>query len=169
MVPTVRGEWMSEITDWPVVGPLHDDMQFFQFPWNHYHIDGRFLTRRQQQRAANYGYTKIKNSYEKLARACLAYPMQTNDSINRGGFGKPVLMEKKCSIPSLPYWSGATESKAWLAMVDAFAGHICKRGKRGFVCPHQNVALGAVAAIDGVITCPLHGLRIDAESGRVLA
>ena len=51
---------------------------------------------------------------------------------------------------------------------ESFAGQQCRKGKRGFVCPHKLFPLGSVQVVDGVITCPLHGLRIDAQSGRCL-
>jgi nitrite reductase/ring-hydroxylating ferredoxin subunit len=44
----------------------------------------------------------------------------------------------------------------------------CRRGKAGWICPHKGIALGSVPAVDGVITCPGHGLRICAASGEVL-
>ena len=47
----VHGWWLSEPATepewWPVMGPLHDDAEFFGFQVLHYHVDPRFLTRRQ--------------------------------------------------------------------------------------------------------------------------
>lgn len=168
MVPTVKATWNSEIKDWPVVGRIHNDMQFFNFPYKHYHVDGRFLTRRQQIAAA--GFLEPGRLRERLARVCMGAPLQTNDiGCNPGGLPMPALMKKKCTIAAIIPGTDVTKSPNWLAMAAHFAGRQCRHGKRGFICPHQGAALGAVAAIDGVITCPLHGLRIDAASGRVLA
>jgi hypothetical protein len=50
-------------------------------------------------------------------------------------------------------------------MNTAFAGTQCRKGKRGFVCPHKLFPLGSVEPVAGVITCPLHGMRIDAATG----
>lgn len=168
MVPTVLATWNMEVKHWPVVGPLHDDEQFFKFPHMHYHVDGRFLTRRQQ--IAAIGFWGPDSLHERLARVCMGSPLQTNAiGCNPGGLPKPVLMKKKCTIAAILPGHDITEATTQRAMVAHFAGRICKHCKRGFICPHQNVALGAVAVIDGVITCPLHGLRIDAASGLVLA
>ncbi|MBX9847503.1 MAG: Rieske 2Fe-2S domain-containing protein [Xanthobacteraceae bacterium] len=49
-----------------------------------------------------------------------------------------------------------------------FAGTQCARGKGGFICQHRNAVLGSIEPRDGVITCPLHGLRIGAQTGVVL-
>ncbi len=37
------------------------------------------------------------------------------------------------------------------------------------VCPHQGLPLTGAPDADGVITCPWHGYRFDAESGRCLS
>lgn len=51
---------------------------------------------------------------------------------------------------------------------DAYAGSQCARGV-GWICPHKGMDLGPVAVgEDGVIACPLHGLRIDATTGVVV-
>jgi hypothetical protein len=35
------------------------------------------------------------------------------------------------------------------------------------ICPHRGASLCGVPAVEGVVTCPLHGLRFDAKSGQV--
>lgn len=168
MVPTVHAMWNTEIKDWPVVGPMHDDEQFFNFFWKHYHVDARFLTR-MQQRALG-GSPESPKFHERITRACMGSPLQSNHATNSDGLSKTFLIKKKCTLSApAPPDSRITATREWQAMASHFAGYTCKHGKHGFICPHQHVALGAVAVIDGVITCPLHGLRIDAASGRVLA
>jgi Rieske 2Fe-2S protein len=49
-----------------------------------------------------------------------------------------------------------------------FAGHQCAAGKGGWICPHRKASLGSIQPVDGIITCPLHGLRIDAATGKML-
>ncbi len=45
--------------------------------------------------------------------------------------------------------------------VDDHKGKKIKCGR----CPHRGVLLNSVPVHDGIITCPNHGLRFDAESG----
>ena len=40
--------------------------------------------------------------------------------------------------------------------------------ERGWICPHQATPLGSIEPVDGIIICPLHGLRIDAQTGIVV-
>lgn len=40
---------------------------------------------------------------------------------------------------------------------------------RPFATPHRKFSLGSIEPINGVITCPLHGMQIDAATGRALA
>ena len=35
------------------------------------------------------------------------------------------------------------------------------------ICPHKGADLSRMPVRDGCVTCPLHGLRFDAETGRV--
>lgn len=76
---------------------------------------------------------------------------------------KPRLRRMKCTLVELPYGFGNAIQIQKLN--SHFSGHQCRKGKRGFVCPHKHLPLGSIAPIDGVITCPLHGLRVDAETG----
>lgn len=43
LVPTVEWKWYSWVRRWPVIGPRHNDEQFFKFPLQHHHIDARFV------------------------------------------------------------------------------------------------------------------------------
>jgi hypothetical protein len=169
LVPTVRAEWYGQTLDWPVVGPEHDDQQFFNFPYRHYHLDARFLTHRQKARVIySNTWDGDDNDRQRLARACVGSPLQTNGLINKSGLPKPELKRKRCSLSVLPLSNEIAAAKTWLAMAAHYAGRTCANGKRGWVCPHQNVALSSVLPVNGVITCPLHGLQIDAQTGVVL-
>lgn len=150
LVPTVRGEWFGKFGDWPVIGPLHDDREIFRFEIDHYHVDGRFLSR------------KVRNVFRVFTYALHAYR------------GKPplppVVMKRRKCIRShvdycLPYFRDASPVDV---LRKHFAGHQCVAGKGGWICPHRKASLGSIQPVDGVITCPLHGLRIDAATGVVL-
>ena len=40
----VRAQWCHTRADWPVLGPRHEDADHLNFPYQHWHIDGRFVS-----------------------------------------------------------------------------------------------------------------------------
>jgi hypothetical protein len=149
LVPIVRGKWHGLLRDWPVIGLRHDDLEFLNFHLHHYHVDTRFL-RARRNLLASAPYTPLHE------------PHYQNDA---PPLGKPSFARRKC-LREQHVFSGPHH--VFGMMKDAFAGQQCAKGKRGFVCPHKQFPLGSTPAINGVITCPLHGLRIDAETGVLL-
>jgi Rieske [2Fe-2S] domain len=146
LVPTVRGSFHAKIADWPVMGHLHEDARFFSFVEQHYHVDPRFVSVR-------------------FAKRVFSAPLHARDY---APLGKIVFRQRKCirTMPDYPF--------SWRPEIDAvqrtYAGQQCARGKGGWICPHQKAALGSIPPnANGVITCPLHGLRINAASGVVEA
>jgi hypothetical protein len=153
LVRIVRGFFFGLKDDWPVVGPQHDDVEFFRFAVPHYHVDHRF----------------VRCSDER------AIERQSSVFHGRTDFGEPL---------SAPRWSRRKCVRTWFGSIipatrhvntaplhdlrAAFAGKQCAKSVGGFVCPHRNVPLGSIEQSAGVITCPLHGLRIDARTGIVL-
>ncbi len=84
----------------------------------------------------------------------------------KSGPPKPTLRRMRCTMAHSTW--GHEDSKLVVDLNRSFAGTRCAKGKRGWVCPHKQFPLGPVAAIGGVVTCPLHGLRVDAETGRCI-
>ncbi len=79
------------------------------------------------------------------------------------------MKRRKCVRSYLEFiieWRRDTRPMA--ALIAKFAGQECAAGKGGWICPHRKASLGSIQPVDGIITCPLHGLRIDAASGKVL-
>lgn len=142
---------------WPVMGPKHDDTEFFNFPAKHYHVDPRFLTARL---LVDLGESKFGSKQQTV----LGSPLNSRDMPD--GPEPPTWRKMKCTASAILYPFGETEQVK--AINQHWAGQQCDRSKYGWICPHRNVQLGSIAAIDGVITCPLHGMRIDAASGCVL-
>jgi nitrite reductase/ring-hydroxylating ferredoxin subunit len=159
LVPTVFAEWDYRLDHWPVIGPFHADKQFFDFEYGHYHIDGRFLNARQQRHAERRFYT--------FTAQIQRTPLMTKEGTLNDPMPKTELRRRKCHVSHLDYEHH--HEVPVKKLLNHFAGQQCAHGKAGWICPHQKASLGSVAAIDGVITCPLHGLRIDATSGVVLA
>lgn len=150
-------ETLSDAKWWPVWGRKHDDVEFFNFPYQHYHIDPRFLTKRH--------WKEFEGSYRSALNVVQGTPLNHHDLIE--GPPRPQLRRMKCTMTDV-VWQHP-EAQAVVKIQKRFAGHPCRKSKLGFICPHQRFPLGSIAPVDGVITCPLHGLRIDAASGRALA
>lgn len=51
-VPCVRGRWiLGDSPLWiPVIGPLHEDTEYIGFPFQHWHVDYRFLRKWERDR-----------------------------------------------------------------------------------------------------------------------
>lgn len=142
---------------WPVWGSKHNDVEFFGFHPLHYHIDPRFLTKLQINKSKGFG---IRSALQNIQAQPLSHISL------KSGPPKPQLRRMRCSM-AYAEW-GHADATTVTEMNIAFAGQQCAKGKRGFVCPHKLFPLGSIEAIDGVVTCPLHGLRIDAATGKCL-
>lgn len=144
---------------WPVIGPRHNDLEFFNFEHLHFHVDPRFLSKRHWQFVFDDGRGGKLFSVLATPLSGVNMPKGPRD---------PKLRKMCCSMDTVPSPEWIAGSKQVIDLNRTFAGKQCARGKRGWVCPHRKIALGSVTPIDGVITCFLHGLRIDAETGRCL-
>ncbi len=145
----------------PVWGNKHEDTDHLSFPYQHYHIDPRFLTKRHWKQYDYIGWnTADRTPMHNVQMQPLHYVQL------KSGPEKPQLRRMRCSLSHVSWEFG--EKKPIINMNCTFSGTQCQKGKLGWICPHKRFALGSVQAIDGVITCPLHGLRIDAESGKCI-
>lgn len=149
LVPTVHGTWDRRVANWPVIGPLHEDKDRFDFGPDHYHIDARFVCLSPYMR----DYT--------FAAPLHAWPYKEPTA----PLPAPIFRRRKCHEPWILYpYSDRTPI---IKLRVDFSGTQCQHGKGGWICPHRKASLGSVMPIDGIITCPLHGLRIDAATGLV--
>lgn len=158
LVPTVYGRWFGSARHWPVIGPKHHDTQCLRFEPHHYHLDVRFLGRKPEGVSWRFVFSA---------------PLITSDRINPDGLPAPEWRARKCQRlinPALDEINNlTTRAGNWKCHFDQWAGKQARHDGRGWVCPHRNVSLADQAVDgDGVITCPLHLLRIDARTGRVL-
>jgi hypothetical protein len=142
-----------------VWGIKHSDVEHFRFPVLHYHIDPRFLTKRHISDFHDGGL-----SGRSAVHNIQAQPLNHTDLVD--GPPKPILRRMRCSMDHSEW--GFSDRAPVISLNEAFAGKKCGSGKRGFVCPHKHFPLGSVKAINGVVTCPLHGMRIDAQTGKCI-
>lgn len=168
LVPTVRADWLPYgVRDWPVIGPQHNDKHCLNFEQTHYHLDARFMPPFRFKKGSWY-FTSYWDSV-------MASPIQTrpDKGLNPDGFPALVWQSHKCRRLENPRTAHllehALKSDAFKCLHAEYAGRQAKHDGRGWVCPHRSVSLADHAPVDGVIRCPLHLLRIDAATGKVLA
>lgn len=159
MVPVIEYNHHGRRDLWPTLGPLHHDRGEVNFPHLHFHVDARFLTARQASLLAGKGGFLISRSAE--ANVAI-YPLCRH--------GEPVpprpqLIKRKCRVSG---WQYSPPSRpAWMDKFDARYGKVAEpvRIKGGrLLCPHRKVDLSSFAPdADGIVTCPLHGLRVRCE------
>jgi nitrite reductase/ring-hydroxylating ferredoxin subunit len=163
LVPTVRWGYMNDVArDWPVFLPKHEDARFFEFKDVHYHPDPRFISKALD--ALVWGID-APDQLGNLQRAPLARKL--HGPWSKIEPGEPVWRRRLCQTTDVSYQFGHYAAVA--ALRDHFAGQRCKSNRHGWVCPHQHWPMGSLAPDEnGVLTCPLHGLRVRAADGLVL-
>lgn len=154
LVPTVRMRYFSDKLDnIPVIGPKHEDKEFFNFEAEHYHCDVRFMSQRW---------------FNSMGFNVLVAPVtQRRDDPLDLKIPSILWMKKKCCRSSVDYPFG--DRKAICYLKKHYSGKQCSRGKGGWICPHRKAPLGSIQPdVNGIITCFLHGLEIDATTGIVV-
>ena len=173
LVPTVRGKWHGsgrrwQVADWPIIGPPHNDKADFNFEPMHYHVDGRFVALSIQRHLFNGTFDERPAGVPdgllhpgKPTHWLHASPLQTNPRCNAAGLPAPVWRRRRCVHARIPYPLG--DVPAFKALRIRWSNKPARRDADGHVvCPHRKVSLRNIAPDpDGMITCPLHGLRID--------
>lgn len=154
-VPCVRvskHHWLG--SGWvPVIGPEHEDAEIVNFPYQHFHIDWRFVSDRGFRAAGGDGL---------IPSRVLGIPVMREDTHSRAVIEEgPMPMLRKCrrAMPAYPRRPALT---AWLHELEAkFAN--CKM--TGMVCPHRGLPLVGAQTDGDVVTCPGHGLRWNFKTG----
>jgi hypothetical protein len=154
-VTTVFTNHSGLCSHWPVMGLRHTDADHLNFPHEHFHIDLRFVSKRQLT-ALN--RSSLDGAAVVAARSPISFYI-----------GKPELRPMRCMRVDHEYPVKMTRvALLFRKMFAHFAGRQCARGKRGWVCPHKLFPFGSILPdAKGIVTCPLHGLRIHAETGVV--
>lgn len=163
LVPVLRAyPWHRWVDDWPVFGPLHDDDEFFKFPHRHYHIDVRFVTAVQRKRMASaaFGHEMRSVSYAPEFSA-FAYPLNSRQKAVPAH--RPPLVRLRCSQSDWKF-GGFDNQGRIQAMRDALGDPapaiVLADGRK--LCPHRKADLSSLTPDeDGIVTCPLHGLRVQ--------
>lgn len=155
-VPAVRvARWHGWRDIWiAVIGPKHEDAEIVGFPWQHFHVDWRFVQRRIfDQLSWIRGPTYVH-----------AYPIQDPDGAGTKVILEgPVLRRMKCKRTLAgPF---PREAAHWIPKLEEkFA---CARLVNG-LCPHRGIPVSAMHRDGDVLTCPGHGLRWSATTGELI-
>ena len=151
---------------WPITGPKHTDVEFFNFDIEHYHLDVRFLTQRHlRQIGTHYVAGEFGYAFSQPCQPVTEAWNSDTKKYDRRPMPTPTLTRMQCRRTTVEY---PFADRKPVAEINAkYQGATAKLTERGWICPHRKVALGnQIPDAHGVITCPLHGLRIDAETGR---
>jgi hypothetical protein len=164
LVPTVIYPWLSlQPQPIPVFPTLHEDSRFFKFADLHFHADPRFLSHTLWKRADNW------SGFRTALATCQAVPVSRRDTGGDGIVPHPRIVWRRmtCKRLDVEYRHGGTREVA--SIRDAYAGQQCRKLRSGWQCPHQRWPMGSLAPdVDGIITCPLHGLKVRASDGVVV-
>lgn len=148
---------------WPVIGPHHEDAELLNFPFQHWHYDLRFLSNAQVENRGKDGFHTTSSVLSVLPR-----PLT-----NHGELESPVLRPRRCmreqvdwsNHPDIKRYTTRPEALRKMERITAQKHHGLKSCMR---CPHRGLPLGSMPVIDGVITCPGHGIRFHASTGKVV-
>lgn len=156
LVPTVYGPMGLRMDYWPVLGPMHEDKEVIGFPLSHYHYDFRFFNSDQWAYALR--YTRGGALHGAVMCHNLNYPEAKPGPI--------TFRRRKCQrkYPEFPF--GKAE-RGWLPELrEKYQASIMK----DLTCPHKGASLRGLPIDEaGCITCPLHGLKWNVESGKLVA
>ncbi len=155
LVPTVYGPLGFRLDYWPVLGPMHDDIEVIGFPLSHYHYDFRFFN--SDQWACLLRYTRYGSP-----NGAVMYHNPDNPETKPG----PIIFRRRKCQREYPDFPFVRAEGGWLPKLrEKYKAAIMK----DFTCPHKGASLRGLP-IDGAagcVTCPLHGLRWNIETGEL--
>lgn len=156
MVPVISYIYLDIKGVWPVLGPMHTDVEHFNFPYPHYHVDPRFLTAQQVKRVEGYWGVLMQS----LAAVTGRQPLhRRGEPLPKG---RPVLARRKCRSADAPYAYGDKDPVLALRKDFGDPAMPIARADGRLLCPHRKVDLSTLVPDEqGIVTCPLHGLRVD--------
>ncbi|MGE0023972.1 MAG: Rieske 2Fe-2S domain-containing protein [Hyphomicrobium sp.] len=161
LVRTVRAKYFGREANWPVIGPRHEDADHFNFPYQHYHVDFRFVRCSDEVALKRHPY--VLHGIVDAPNSWSAHRMKDIE-------GQSSMRLRKCVRSRLSFIVPPHVRTEPLDHLRAhYAGRSCTRDKAGgLICPHRKAPLGSLEPDEaGFITCPLHGLVIHVPTGKV--
>ena len=154
-VPVAHGTWRHRTRDWVILGPRHEDAEFLDFPYQHWHLDPRFVPR-----------SVVGDGTHDDWRYILGAPLM--DAINPStGWVAPryigIRRHKMLRQVSADLLHRVFAMASTHGGMHQLRTAYCGQHLRGTVCPHRGADLrGFEPDADGMVICPLHGLRFKA-------
>lgn len=184
LVPCVRYWYRGRVAWWPVMGPKHEDAEHLNFTQVHYHLDRRFMSPKwfhtpRFVKSEIWPLGRMKGDPHFCGDTIIAarplgeFGAGTGHCPGADGGGPlpaPVLRRRKCYISDVGFPELSRSGETFLRFHRAFEGRACKRDAEGhLVCPHKGARLSSLVPDKaGRVICPLHGLMINVETGRVV-
>lgn len=182
----IRALWDSKLGWWPVMGPRHGDPEL-NFTQHHWHLDHRFLEPSVYRRYGDhdcrrlFGYPVMLWAVCPLSVAPLSISEAGADVRNKQWthLDNADLVDILRSFPEHE-WMEWRDSEVYRSefVESPQQGDLrsklrpshegCRLDLDSPICPHKGADLSSIAPRDGVITCPLHGLRFCADTGQSL-
>ncbi len=157
----------------PTLGKAHEDTEWLNVNWHHYHYDFRFLTDEDMRqiashwRGASASLDEVISSMftlviaKKFVKGTLEYrPMVCHRQMPEF----PVVRERGSMTTLL--WDGFTrklEEPLIRKGAKLRTQHDCLR------CPHRNIPLSGIPNDGETIVCPAHGLRWNLKTGKIVS
>ena len=170
----------------PVLLPLHGDAEIIKFPYEHFHVDLRFMADRQLRH-----YYPSRSLPRRSFADLLGFPisLRLSPSSSEGvGLGRTgalmivpapkVIWRWRICRRLMPSWEAtyAVMDKGcliWQQELEAAYGgaHIQKDSQGRLRCPHKYICLEGLAELgeERVVECPGHGLRWSLRDGTLVA
>lgn len=174
LVPCVKYRYDFKVRWWPVVGPKHDDAEHLNFAAVHYHLDRRFLPMAMLRGGyavpTARGIREGKRIWRSSDTMLAARPL--SEVTEYGPLPTPELRKRLCIVSDVGFPGRAREGlhSNFDRLHEAYEGRRCGRNAEGqLICPHKGAVLSNLAADrNGIVTCPLHGLNINTQTGVVV-
>lgn len=176
LVPAVFGEWDSNSARWwPVMGPLHEDVEIVGFDTRHYHIDPRFLAENIWRRSLWGNEFRAAWHVGGDSIRVGGSPVQFAPDDFRHLYGtemmQPAMMRMLCKrvMPDRSWMilQGSRTASGWGAKMEG--AYADAKLKPGMICPHRGAPLASCpVGPDRTVVCPLHGLRWHVDTGEMI-
>ena len=171
-VRCLRATWSRDNKpEWtPVIGPPHDDLEHIGFKQQHLHVDFRFLGKKARRHAKEHQHGDREINLVFVLPISIVMPIGS-----REGFGlddkrlqefpeesymKTIKLKFKTECPEYNF------KPPWLRSMET--AHRNARLSPNMICPHRGADLSGMKPDEnGLLTCPLHGLRWDTQTGKL--
>ena len=180
-VPCIRANWRFKVGWYPIVAEMHNDPEI-DFPWDHWHIDYRFIRQADLDRFANNKEEEVRCIFGLpiMLRLVVPEPMEHEFSLSTESHQDNDNTFLRKQIKNFPRHSWYKHFRLlykrewplfaphWMLrckLQDSMRDKKLDLSKNPLICPHRGYDLTGTPSVNGVITCPLHGLQWCDETG----